>query len=212
MVWLKVCGLTNPQDVRTAIANGVNAVGFIFAPSARQVTPERVKEMTAHIPANIERIGVFMNHDAAYVKEVAELCGLSGLQFHGEETPEYCKGFSGYQVIKTFRVDATRGWEAIPPYIEASAIDRILVDTYIKGIPGGTGKQLPWKLINSKKNWGETPLIVAGGINPDNVSQLIEQVELFGIDVGSGVESSPGKKDENKVKQLVEKVLVEKAR
>lgn len=206
MVWIKVCGLTNHGDVQTAIANGVNAVGFIFAPSVRQVTPEQVKEMVEQIPDNIERIGVFMNHEADYVEEVAKYCGLSGLQFHGIETPEYCKRFTNYKVIKAFRVDAAKGWDKILPYIDAGAVDRILLDTYIKGVAGGTGKAFPWSLVNSMKNWGDTPVIVAGGINLDNVCQLLEQVEIFGIDVGSGVESSPGKKDEKKIKQLVERV------
>ncbi len=207
MTWVKICGITNLEDAKKAAALGVDALGFIFAPSKRRVEPEKVKEIIACLPEKTEKIGVFIDRRLEEVKQIAGFCGLSGLQFHGSESPDYCKNFSKYKIIKAFRVEAHRGWDEILPYIRDNAVDRILLDTYVEGVPGGTGKTFPWELVNIHNNWGGVPLIIAGGINVSNVERLIKEVNPFGIDVGSGVEREPGKKDEEKLKELMEKVL-----
>jgi len=206
LTWIKICGITRLEDAKKAAALGVDALGFIFAPSKRRVEPETVREIIACLPEKTEKIGVFIDRKAEEVKEIAKFCGLTGLQFHGSESPGYCKSFSEYKVIKAFRVDAHRGWGEILPYIRDNAVDRILLDTYVEGVPGGTGKTFPWELVKIHKNWGEVPLIIAGGIKPSNVQRVIKEVNPFGIDVGSGVESRPGKKDEKKLKEFMEKV------
>jgi len=188
------------------VSLGADALGFIFAPSKRLVKPEKVKNIVAGLPQSVEKIGVFLNHKVEEVVEIAEFCGLTGLQFHGEEPPAYCKKFiSCYQVIKAFRVDKQTGWDKIAPYLEGNAINRILLDTYVPGVPGGTGKAFAWEIVTTQ-NWEGVPVILAGGINPSNVKQAIKTANPFGIDVGSSVESEPGEKDADKLKQLFLKV------
>lgn len=202
MTWVKICGLTNAADVATVVEQGVDAVGFIFAPSKRRVEPHKVKEILRQVPRGIEKIGVFMNQEAALVQQIAEFCGLTGLQFHGRESPAFCRSFRHYLVIKTFRVDQTQGWGEIAPYLEGDTVQRILLDTYIKGNPGGTGQVFPWHLVQERYVGGEVPLIIAGGLKPSNVRQVIKQINPFGIDVSSGVERQPGQKAAVKVQQL----------
>jgi len=203
LTWVKICGLTNLADAKTAVLAGADALGFIFTDSKRQVRPETVKEITTSLPRQIEKIGVFINQDRQEVRRIAELCNLTGLQFHGQESPQYCREFKDYTVIKAFRVNAERGWDEILAYTQLNVVDRILLDTYVPGLPGGTGKTFPWTVVTNRKNWGNIPWIIAGGINSENVSRAIVEARPFGVDVGSGVEKEPGKKDEQKVKQLI---------
>lgn len=205
MTWIKICGITNLADARLAVSLGVDALGFVFAPSKRRVEKERVKEIIALLPEKVEKIGVFLDQEAEEVREIAGFCGLTGVQFHGSEPPEYCRRFSEYRVIKAFRVHAAVGWEKIIPYRENRTVHRILLDTFVTGVPGGTGKTFPWTLV-PEQDFSGIPVIVAGGINPGNVMQAIREARPFGIDVGSGVEAEPGRKDPDKLKELVCKV------
>lgn len=205
MIWIKICGITNFADAQAAASLGADALGFIFAKSPRWVQPEKVREIVLSLPPETEKIGVFMDEKPEKAREIAEFCGLTGLQFHGNESPEYCKKFKDYQVIKAFRVNSEKGWDKIFPYVQNNAIDRILLDTYVKGVPGGTGKTFPWKMVASR-NWKDIPVIVAGGINPLNVTSCLQEANPFGIDIGSGVEREPGKKDHSMLKELFEKV------
>lgn len=206
MTWVKICGLTNWDDAELVASSGANALGFIFAASKRQISPQKAKEIISYLPRDLEKVGVFMDQDSREVRKIAEYCSLTGLQFHGNEPPQYCKDFKDFTVIKAFRVNTERGWQGIATYIKTKSVDRILLDTYVPGVPGGTGKTFPWNLVNSRKNWEEIPLIIAGGLNPENVAIVIREVKPFGIDVGSGVEREPGKKDEQKIKQFIHEV------
>ena len=145
-MWIKICGLTNLGDAQKAASLGVDALGFIFTESRRKISPEAAREIILKLPKNLEKIGVFVNRKPEEAARIAGYCGLTGLQFHGEETPEYCSLFPGFQVTKAFRVDHEKGWDQIPHYLENKGVDRILLDTYIAGIPGGTGRCFPWKL------------------------------------------------------------------
>lgn len=205
MTWIKICGITNLADARLAVSLGVDALGFVFAPSKRRVEKERAKEIIALLPEKVEKIGVFLDQEAEEVREITGFCGLTGVQFHGSEPPEYCRRFSPYRVIKAFRVHASVGWEEIAPYRENRTVHRILLDTFVTGVPGGTGKTFPWTLV-PERDFSGIPVIVAGGINPGNVMQAIREARPFGIDVGSGVEAEPGRKDPDKLKGLVCKV------
>lgn len=205
MVWVKICGITNLSDAETAIEAGASALGFIFARSRRQVAPEKVRGITQLLPGEIEKVGVFMDLEAEEVRKIADFCGLTGVQFHGGESPEYCRAFKDYTVIKAFRVNGSKGWQNIAPYIEQGAVNRILLDTFVEGMPGGTGKTFTWKLA-AARDWSGVPLIIAGGITPANVLQALEEARPFGIDVGSGVEKEPGLKDRAKILELFEKL------
>ena len=205
MTWVKICGITNLQDAKEAAFLGADALGFIFATSKRKVDPQKVKEIVASLPREIEKIGVFLDNGADEVREIADFCGLTGLQFHGSETPQYCKKFSDFWIIKAFRVNAHRGWDEILPYVKNNAVHRVLLDTYVEGVPGGTGKAFPWKLATAKK-LVNIPVIVAGGITPLNVLSAIKEASPFGIDVSSGVEKEPGVKDVEKLKSLIQHV------
>lgn len=208
MTWIKICGITNPLDAQEAVLLGADALGFIFADSKRKVKPQAAKEIIDLLPGHVEKIGVFLDEKAQEVEAVARFCGLTGLQLHGRESPEYCKGFAQYKVIKAFRVNDRMGWEEIGPYAAAGVVDRILLDTYVEGVPGGTGKTFPWRLVPQlgKSLTRDMPVIVAGGINPLNVLQAIKEANPFGIDVGSGVERQAGVKDHEKLKQLIYQV------
>ncbi|KUO51942.1 MAG: hypothetical protein APF76_06810 [Desulfitibacter sp. BRH_c19] len=217
MTWIKICGITNLPDAKKAVELGADALGFIFAPSKRQIEPEKVREIIASLPPKIEKIGVFLISDADEVKRIAEYCGLTGLQFHGSESPQYCKEIREFyqstpmdtdghrQVIKAFRVNAGKGWDEIIPYVQSCAIDKVLLDTYVEGLPGGTGRTFPWELA-ANFNWDNIPVIIAGGINPSNVVRAIKEADPFGVDVGSGVEREIGKKDHEKLYKLFREV------
>lgn len=205
MTWIKICGITNLADAQLAVSFGVNALGFIFASSKRQVTGETVREIVSLLPQKVEKIGVFLDQAEEEVKGIAGSCGLTGVQFHGSEPPEYCKKFSGYRVIKAFRVNESIGWDKIAPYMGNQAINNILLDTFVPGVPGGTGRTFPWRLVREWNFFG-VPVIVAGGINPSNVVRAVTEAQPFGIDVGSGVEQEPGRKEPDKLRELVNKV------
>ncbi|WP_028306444.1 phosphoribosylanthranilate isomerase [Desulfitibacter alkalitolerans] len=208
MTWIKICGITNLLDAQEAVLLGADALGFIFADSKRKVKPQAAKEIIDLLPGHVEKIGVFLDEKAQEVEAAARFCGLTGLQLHGSESPKYCKGFAQYKVIKAFRVNERMGWEEIGPYAASGVVDRILLDTYVEGIPGGTGKTFPWRLVPQlrKSLTRDMPVIAAGGINPLNVLQAIKEANPFGIDVGSGVERQAGVKDHEKLKQLIYQV------
>lgn len=199
MVWKKICGITNYDDAKLAVSLGTDAVGYIFAESKRKADRDLVKRINMRLPPKIEKIGVFVDEKEDVVHETAEYCCLTGLQFHGNESVEYCKRFDRYKVIKSFLVNKELGWDNISSYGE-KAIDYFLFDTYISGQQGGTGKAFPWSILEGK-SWSK-PVIIAGGINSNNVLKVSALENVFGIDVCSGVEASPGKKDREKLIRL----------
>ncbi|SMB90409.1 phosphoribosylanthranilate isomerase [Desulfonispora thiosulfatigenes DSM 11270] len=199
MTWIKICGITNIPDAKLACSLGADALGFIFAPSTRKVNPKIAQEIIKDLPFDVEKIGVFMDEDIKVVQEIAEYCGLTGLQFHGKESPKYCKNFAKYKVIKSFRIKEEQDLEKTNDYLEN--VDLILLDTYVPAVPGGTGKTFPWEIAR-KQVGGGVPVIIAGGINASNVNKAIRVASPFGIDIGSGVESEPGKKDKEKLSKL----------
>jgi len=199
MTWIKICGITNIEDALNAASLGADALGFILAPSLRRVNPTTVRGMVRSLPASLLKIGVFLNQVLSEVREIAEYCHLDGLQFHGEESPEYCQKFS-QRVIKTIRI---KGLESLKD------MDRfrnvwILLDTYnpLKG--GGTGIQFPWEVASKAKE--ERDFILAGGLNPSNVGEAIKKVRPVGVDVCSGVEATSGKKDLSRMIDFVKEV------
>lgn len=194
---IKVCGITNLDDARQAIQLGVDSLGFIFADSPRQVTAEQVRQITDELPPFINQTGVFVDEDIEEIRKTADYCCLDTLQLHGTETPEYCKQLEEWKVIKAFRV---RG-RLEPKKMAAYEAAGYLLDTYQPEIPGGTGKTFNWNLAVEAKEVG--PIILAGGLDPDNIITAVKKVKPYGVDINSGVESSPGQKDKQKLRKLV---------
>jgi phosphoribosylanthranilate isomerase len=200
MTRIKICGITNKEDALGAVELRVDALGFIFAESPRRVGPEIVCEIAKLLPPFISTVGVFVDEDREKVKEIADLCSLSTLQFHGEESPVYCQGFR-QKIIKSFRVKD----ESVLKKAVSYKVDAYLLDTYLSGRSGGTGKTFNWEIATKVKRLG-VPLILSGGLNPDNIARALREVRPYAVDISSGVESKEGKKDYGKLERLVKVV------
>lgn len=199
MTFIKICGVTNISDALAAASMGVDALGFIFAPSRRQITPERALSICKELPPSIWKVGVFVNIDLREVKQIANFCGLTTLQFHGEESPEYCAQ-APLPVIKTIKIKGAESLAQVHKYTSAL----ILLESYHPTQPGGTGKVFPWELTLGIKE--KIKFILAGGLNHENVARAISLLHPWGVDVCSGVEERPGKKDKNKMAQFIKEV------
>ena len=197
MVRVKVCGITNSEDALAAVGWGADALGFVFATSPRQVTRQQAADIVAGLPPFICKVGVFVDSDINVVKETMKVCGLDIAQLHGSESPEYCQALFP-RVIKSFRVKDESVLDLIPEY-KTSAY---LLDTYNAILKGGTGKSFDWKIARQATNYG--PVVLSGGLDPGNVSQAITLVQPYAVDVSSGVEREPGKKDHDKLRDFLE--------
>ncbi len=200
MTRIKICGITNKGDALQAARLGVNALGFVFADSPRKVAPRMVREIVELLPPFVSRVGVFVSEEREKVKEIAEICHLTTLQFHGEESPSYCQGFRE-EIIKAFSIKDEAVLASIPQY----HVDAYLLDSYSPSRYGGTGKTFDWDIARKIKEF-RVPIILSGGLGPDNVKEAIERVRPYGVDVGSGVEAGEGKKDPEKLTDFVRKV------
>jgi len=191
MTKVKICGITNIKDATDAVNLGADMLGFIFyKKSKRYVEPRIVREIINELPPQVRKVGVFVDEDAQTVLAVASDCGLDTLQFHGDETPEYCAAFEdNYKVIKAFRIKDKGSLKGVNAY----NVDYYMLDTYSEELKGGTGKPFDWKILKDFELL--KPVILSGGLTPDNVEKAIEEVAPFGVDASSGVETSPGKKD-----------------
>jgi phosphoribosylanthranilate isomerase len=204
---VKMCGTTRIEDALAAVRFGVDALGFIFyAKSPRYISPVDAAEIIKKLPPLIDRVGVFVN---APIEEVvaAAGAGLSYLQLHGNESVEYCLDirqrlpFCG--IIKAFRVGEESRREDFTPYNEC--VDAFLLDTYVQGAKGGTGKVFDWSIIERLKL--QRPIFLAGGLSSDNVVSAISEVQPFAVDINSGVESQPGIKDHARLAELLQLVF-----
>jgi phosphoribosylanthranilate isomerase len=196
MIRIKICGITNLDDALLAADLGADALGFIFyPPSQRAIGADAARAIIAQLPPFVTTVGVFVDEDAATVKELAGAVGLDWLQLHGQETPEYCRSL-GCRAIKGFRIRDENSLADLAAY--RGAVQALLLDTYKKGQVGGTGETFNWELAKEAKQYG--PIILAGGLTPENVTQAIAAVQPQAVDVASGVEAAPGKKDPEKLK------------
>ncbi len=195
---IKICGLKTSEAAAAAVMAGVDAVGFIFAPrSPRAVEVETAREIIASLPAFVDSVGVFVNEEHSVVREIVEYCGLTMVQLHGGESVEYCRGIPA-RIIKTFAVHNGSDGEQFTPW--AGVARAFLLDTYHEDMAGGSGKVFDWDLIENFNIPG--PVILAGGLNPENVVAAIKQVRPFAVDVNSGVESEAGVKDLDLIRSL----------
>ena len=199
MIKIKICGITNKEDALWAINLKVDALGFIFADSPRRVKSEIVQGIIELLPPFISSVGVFVDEDREKVEEITESCGLTTLQFHGEESPSYCEGFK-QKVVKSFRVKDKSVLKKAVQYKDK--VDAYLLDTYSPFKYGGTGKTFDWRIAKEIKKFGLS-VILAGGLSPENIKEAISEVEPYGIDVSSGVEERPGKKSLEKLINFV---------
>ncbi len=200
MTEIKICGITREDDALHCIEAGAAALGFVFYPqSPRYVSPKRAREIAAVLPREAVTVGVFVNEKPDKVKEVYREASLGLVQLHGEESPDYMSALGGIPVVKTlFRQEDLAGYASFPQPLRA-----FLVDTRGES-PGGTGRASDWPLARSLAR--SYPTILAGGINPDNVTAALDAVRPQALDVNSGVEESPGKKDHGLVTALMKKI------
>ncbi len=201
---IKMCGLTREKDIEAGIEAGLDALGFIFyEKSPRNVYPDFVRAVISKVPPFVNCVGVFVDRDRKEVEEIVEYCGLSNVQLHGKEDPKYCERVerlaSPCHVVKAFRVGTDSTREDFKPYDDL--VHGYLLDTYEKGNPGGTGTSFDWNII--KRLDLKRPMILAGGLSPDNVENAICNVSPFGVDVNSGVEIEPGIKDHLLIEKFV---------
>jgi phosphoribosylanthranilate isomerase len=200
VVRVKICGITNWTDARLAVKAGADALGFNFyLKSPRYIAPEAARTIATRLPRRVLLVGVFVNASAEDVLRVVRNVDLNAVQLHGEESPETVQRLSeSIPVIKAFRV--RRGFAAarLARYGSASAF---LLDGFHRTLRGGTGNTFDWSLAKKAKRYGS--IIVAGGLNPENVASAIRLAEPFGVDVCSGVESQPGKKDPERLTALM---------
>lgn len=199
MVRVKVCGITNLEDALAALKWGADALGFVFARSPRQMTRQQVADIVAGLPPFVCKTGVFVDSDLEEVKEIMRVCSLDVAQLHGLESPDYCQALFP-RVIKSFRVKDASVLKLMPRY-KAGAY---LLDSYDATLKGGTGHSFDWRIAKQAVRYG--PVILSGGLSPTNVCQAITQVQPYAVDVSSGVESKPGKKDHDKLKAFLEVV------
>ena len=202
MIKIKICGITNKRDAIAAAGLRPDMMGFVFYNgSKRYVEPKIVRDIANELPPFIAKVGVFVDLDKNKVLEIAEECSLDILQFHGDEAPDYCAGFeNSYKVIKAFRTKDGRSRKGIHDY----NADLYMLDAYSSKEKGGTGESFDWKIIESFEFL--RPVILSGGLTPDNVRDAIERFSPYGVDVSSGVETSPGKKDTTLMSKFVENV------
>ncbi|MBB5189975.1 phosphoribosylanthranilate isomerase [Silvimonas terrae] len=197
-VRVKICGLRDPATARAAAQMGADAIGLVFyGPSPRNVSVAEAQAVLAALPPFVTSVGLFVNADADWLRDLLKVLPLDLLQFHGDESPEYCRSF-GKPWIKAVRVKPDTN------LIEYAALFHdargLLVDAFVEGTPGGTGEAFDWSLIPKDL---PLPLILSGGLDPVNVSEAVARIAPWAVDVSSGVESARGVKDLNKVAQFI---------
>ena len=201
MMWVKICGITNLSDALMCVEAGADALGFIFVEGTpRSIDPAVVEEIIRSLPPFVTTVGVFVNRPVEEVEGIANALALSLVQLHGDESPEYCETLR-VRFIKAFRVKEADDLAVLPQYPGAKAY---LLDPFVPGKLGGTGRTLDWELAVKAKAYGR--IILAGGLTPENVAEAVRRVEPYAVDVSSGVEASPGRKDPEKVKRFIEQV------
>lgn len=199
MVKVKICGITNLDDALLAIDAGADALGFVFyGPSPRNVTPEQAAGIIRLLPPLVQTVGLFVNESSARINGIADGCGLDIVQLHGDETPDLCRAVRR-RVLKALRVRDMASLERMASY----QVSAFLLDSWSPTAPGGTGQTFNWDIAATAAGNGR--IVLAGGLTPGNVAAAVRQVRPYGVDVSSGVELSPGRKDAGMVREFVRK-------
>ncbi|MFO1487985.1 MAG: phosphoribosylanthranilate isomerase [Verrucomicrobiota bacterium] len=195
---VKICGITSIADGLAAAEAGADMIGLmLYDKSPRHVSIETAAAISAALPPFVVRVGVFVNPSEDLVLRAIADCGVTLLQFHGDETSEFCSQF-GAMSMKAFRIKDAQSLEELPKF----STDAYLLDAYSANGLGGTGEQFNWNLAIEARKFGR-PIFLAGGLTPANVAAAVKQVQPFAVDVSSGVESAPGKKDSAKVRNFI---------
>jgi phosphoribosylanthranilate isomerase len=215
VTWTKICGTTNLADAMLAVSAGADAVGFVFAPSPRQIHPEAAAEIIAALPAQVAKIGVTVDQSPEVLGELAQNAGLTGIQLQGSEPADqlwaYRSALGSRKIIKALQAHRIQeaGDDYLDEYLGATEfLDAVLLDAGVAGQPGGTGVPFDWEallpfVLRIKQSM---PVIIAGGLTAQNVQQAMRRFEPWGVDVASGVERERGHKDEEKVRAFVNAV------
>lgn len=198
MVRVKICRTTTLEDALWAVECGADAVGFIFYPKAAPyIAPDRAAKIVRGLPPFVMPVGVFVDEPHDRVAGIAGMVGLRAVQLHGDESPQYCRRFPGLRVIKAFRVGEGFDVKRLADY----QVDAFLLDAYDPNLKGGTGRTFNWDVAVEAKRYGR--IILSGGLTPENVANAVARVWPYAVDVGSGVEVEPGRKDREKVAAFI---------
>jgi phosphoribosylanthranilate isomerase len=204
---IKICGITNAQDAEAAVTAGADALGFVFyAQSPRCIEPAVAKRIIAQLPPFVLPVGVFVNHDRDTILKVFDECGLALAQLHGEETPTFCESL-GRPVLRALRLRDRGSLLALAEYKGRMGVRGFVVDAFSTKAYGGTGQTGDWVLAHEIAQ--AAPILLAGGLTPNNVQEAIRQVRPYGVDVSSGVEERPGKKNHEKIHAFTQAVRLE---
>jgi len=198
MVRVKICGVTRPEDVRLIAREGADAIGFQMSLGPRKVSPERAKRLVSQVPLFVVPVGVFVNEPLDKVRRLAKFCGFQAIQLHGEEDDDYCRKL-GLPVLKAIRMETATTYRAYRGFSVAG----FLLDRYNRQNIGGTGEVFDWGWASKAVTRLPAPVLLAGGLRPDNVVRAVRIVRPFGVDVASGVEALPGVKDPQKVSLFI---------
>jgi phosphoribosylanthranilate isomerase len=198
MVKVKICGITNPDDALAAVEYGADALGFVFyEKSPRYIIPETAAHIIKVLPPFITTVGVFVDETKKKINEIIHVAGLNIVQLHGDESQEMCANWS--RVVKAFRIKEFTDLERLRDF----NVSAYLLDAYDPDLPGGTGQVFNWDIALEATKFGK--VILAGGLNPDNIARAVTRVRPYAVDVSSGVEKTKGKKDMYKMKLLIER-------
>ena len=199
---IKICGITNPEDAAAAVEAGVDALGFVlYRKSPRYIEPHLVKQIIAELPPFVLPVGVFVNEDAKVVRDLMDSCGLALAQLHGDETATYCETL-GRPVLKAIRLKDRRSFLALAEFKGRAGVRGLLLDAYSEDAYGGTGRTTDWSLAAEVAR--AATVVLAGGLTAENVGAAIRTVRPYGVDVSSGVEDRPGKKNREKMRAFVQ--------
>jgi len=200
--WIKICGTTSLDDALASIDAGADALGFVFAPSPRRIAPEAAREIIAQLPQEIEKVGVFVDEDPAVIRATVTRAGLTAVQLHGNESPAFVQNlFPGPRFLRVSKAVIVKpGFDSqLSSFFRPGDLaDAILLDS-----GAGSGRAFDWKAARAALNGSDAKIILAGGLNPGNVKAAILDVSPWGVDVVSGVEREPGRKDPGKLKAFV---------
>ncbi|MFC1559913.1 phosphoribosylanthranilate isomerase [Candidatus Margulisiibacteriota bacterium] len=201
MAKVKICGITDLDDALFAVKSGTDFLGFVFAKSPRRISPLMARKIIQKLPKKIKKVGVFVDENPRKVNAIVKFCKLDLVQLHGDEPPEQLRKIRA-KTIKAIRIKGKKDIDGAKKYKKAFAV---LLDTYVKGLKGGTGKTFDWNIAKEIQKLG-LKVFLSGGISPKNAKKAVLTVKPFAVDSSSGVERLPGKKDLKKVRALIKAV------
>lgn len=202
MVRIKICGITRMADAEKAVELGADVLGFIFAESPRKINPQKARDITRRVSPFVKTVGVFVNEQPAKIRGIMDFCGLDLVQLHGNESVSACSELAPI-TIKAFRVQGEETLLQIADF--KNHVRAILLDAYQEGSNGGTGKTFDWCLALKAKKTG-IPMVLSGGLCPDNIEEALKRVNPFAIDVSSGIEIMPGIKDHGRMRIFMDRI------